>query len=100
MAYGLPCDRDECKESANWMLTSLDPPFTTNTCDDDFPVFVIYLLARSLGVDESKLYDHVQKFVNRAAAAEAKAKGANGDGQPADPADPATVPEGTAGATP
>lgn len=80
MAYGLPCDRDECKESANWMLTSLDPPFTTNTCDDDFPVFVIYLLARSLGVDESKLYDHVQKFVNRAAAAEAKAKGANGDG--------------------
>lgn len=100
MAYGLPCDRDACEQNANWMITSLDPPFTTNTCDDDFPVFTIYLLAQSLGVDGPKLYDHVQKFVNRAAAAEAKAKGANGDGQPAGAPETATVPEGAAGDTP
>ena len=78
MGYGLPCDRDECKGDANWMITSLEPPFTTNTCDDDFPVFVIYLLAQSLGVDGPKLYDHIQKFVDRQVAAEAKKAAANG----------------------
>ena len=73
MAAGYACMADGEPHGARWLLTSLDPPATFTSCDQDFPLMMIPVLAANLDTDADKLYDVIKRHLDREAAKEAKA---------------------------
>jgi hypothetical protein len=73
MAPGYGCDFCESANPVTWLITNLTAGSTLSTCADDFPVAMIALLGGELGVDASKFYENVKRFVDREQAKAAKA---------------------------
>lgn len=58
------------------ITTSLETGFTTASCREDLPISLVGALAVELGVDASKLYASVERFVDREQKSAAKAAAA------------------------
>lgn len=67
----LLCDGDRGEVIS--ITTSLQTGQTVALCAADFPVGMIGGLATELGVDPSKLYEHIKRWVDREAAKQVKA---------------------------
>lgn len=55
------------------IMTSLETGFTMASCREDLPVGLVGSLATELGVDASKLYANIERFVKRQQDEAAKA---------------------------
>lgn len=88
-APGYGCEGQDCANQIDWLVTNLRAGQTFSLCDDDFPSWLIALLATELGVEAGKLHETIKRYVDReqakaakAAAAQAPAAAAAGsDGQ-------------------
>lgn len=79
---GYQCQFCEGARPVAVLMTWLATGATVSVCEEDMSPALIHVLAIDLGVDPTKFYDAVKRFVDRAAKAEASEseKDTTGDG--------------------
>lgn len=64
---GYQCEFCEGRNPVTVLMTWLTNGASVQVCDDDMAVALINIVAVDLGVDPTKFYDHVKRFVDKAA---------------------------------
>ena len=69
---GYACQFCDGEHGVSWILTNLENGATFSVCNEDFAPAMINVVAVDLGVDPTKFYESVLRFVARQATAAAK----------------------------